>query len=180
VGEQPNLRKRAIFWAHQLTLASGPSSRNPVTVIGVRLHRVGIGCLLGIGGMGLSACSSAATNPATSVPTTIQEDPSHQVRLSSVGCTIEQEGGAFTVVTDHGDAKNTSSADVLVSPQASFNNREGQQLANAGTNSGSALKPGDTWSWTATEPAVSVRQGITDTRIAKCVVSVLVSGAPGS
>jgi len=94
-----------------------------------------------------------------------------------VTCGIEQLDETTTLPIAHGHAVNTGSIPVLVSPQISFNNREGQQIANIGTDSPGALLPGHSWNWTATDPMLSIPKGVSDTRVARCVASVLVSTA---
>lgn len=138
--------------------------------------RIVLGCLLGRGGMGVSACSSAPGSSTAQVPVIVQQDASHQVRLSSISCGIEQLTGSLSAVIARGHAENTSAAAVFVSPQVPFDNKEGQELVNAGADS-AALDPAHSWNWTATQPDVSTAQGVTDTRAATCVVSVLVSAA---
>jgi hypothetical protein len=121
-----------------------------------------------------SACASGTSVTSTSVPVSVQQDPSGHILESAVTCDIEQQSG-FQVVVAAGTAKNVGTAAVYISPQASFNNAEGQQLTNVGADSTGAVAEGRSWAWMAREPVGLLHDGVTDLRVVRCVVSTFVT-----
>jgi hypothetical protein len=121
----------------------------------------------------VSACGSDLDVTITSVPVAIHQDPSGRILESAVTCRIEQMTG-FQVVVATGIAKNTSGSPVYVSPQASFNNKEGEQLTDVGADSTGVVRPTATWRWKAQEP-VGLHGGVTDLNVVRCVVTTFVT-----
>lgn len=121
-----------------------------------------------------SACSAGESTTSTSVPVAIRQDPSGQILEQAVSCDIEQMTG-FQVVVATGTARNIGTRAVYISPQASFNNAEGQQLTDVGADSKGVVAEGDSWSWSAREPVGLLHVGITDLKVVRCVVSTFVA-----
>jgi hypothetical protein len=120
-----------------------------------------------------SACGSDVQITTTSVPVTIQQDPSGRIHESAVTCKIVQMTG-FQVVVATGIAKNISRSAVYVSPQASFNNREGEELTDVGADSAGVVRPLAAWRWKAQEPVVP-HAGVKDLNVVQCVIMTFVT-----
>jgi hypothetical protein len=130
--------------------------------------------------LGVSACSSGPGIAIRPVPVTVQQEATGQIHQRSVTCGVEVLGntGGIGAVTASGTAVNVGRMPVDVRTRAVLTNPRGQGLVAAGADSHGGLRPGGSWHWTATRAAVALPKGVTDTRLARCVVTTTVGTTP--
>jgi hypothetical protein len=129
--------------------------------------------------LGASACSSGPGISFRPVAATVHQDPTGRIHETSVTCGLEQLGttGGIGAVTASGTAVNVGQVPVEVRIQAGITNPKGEKLLTAATDSDGALPPGHSWHWMATQGDVALPKGVSDSRVAGCVVAT-VSGTP--